>query len=39
MFNPLIEGLDQLKDADLETRLTELNKKYNMTLRNAECHK
>ena len=33
MFNPLLEDLIPLKDADLETKLTDLNKKYSIALR------
>lgn len=33
MFNPLIEDLTKIKDADLETRMFELNKKYGIALR------
>jgi hypothetical protein len=33
MFNPLLEDLTQLKDADLESRMTDLNKKYSIALR------
>ena len=33
MFNPLLEDLTLLKDADLETRMTDLNKKYSIALR------
>jgi hypothetical protein len=33
MFNPLLEDLTQLKDAEVESRMTDLNKKYNIALR------
>lgn len=33
MFNPLIENLSQLKDADLENRISDLNRKYTIALR------
>jgi hypothetical protein len=33
MFNPLLEDLTLLKDADLENRMTDLNKKYSIALR------
>jgi hypothetical protein len=33
MFNPLLEDLTLLKDADLESRMTDLNKKYSIALR------
>lgn len=35
MFHPLLEDLTQLKDADLENRMSDLNKKYNMALRSG----
>lgn len=33
MFNPLLEDLSLLKDADLESRMTDLNRKYNIAIR------
>jgi hypothetical protein len=33
MFNPLLEDLTLLKDADLESRMVDLNKKYSIALR------
>ena len=33
MFNPLLEDMSQLKDSDIDARLTDLNKKYNISLR------
>lgn len=33
MFNPLLEDLTQIKDADLENKMSDLNKKYNIALR------
>jgi hypothetical protein len=33
MFNPLLEDLTLIKDADLESRMTDLNKKYSIALR------
>jgi hypothetical protein len=33
MFNPLLEDLTQLKDADIEARMSDLNKKYNIAMR------
>jgi hypothetical protein len=33
MFNPLLEDLTTLKDADLESRMSDLNKKYNIAMR------
>lgn len=33
MFNPLLEDLTALKDADLESRMSDLNKKYNIAMR------
>jgi hypothetical protein len=35
MFHPLLENLTQLKDADLESRMSDLNKKYNIALRSG----
>jgi len=35
MFHPLLDNLTQLKDADLENRISDLNKKYNMALRSG----
>jgi hypothetical protein len=35
MFNPLLEDLTQLKDADLESRMSDLNKKYNIAMRSG----
>lgn len=33
MFNPLLEDFSQLKDQDLENRMAEINKKYNIALK------
>jgi hypothetical protein len=33
MFNPLLEDLTQIKDADLENKMSDLNRKYNIALR------
>jgi acyl-CoA hydrolase len=33
MFNPLLDDLTQLKDQDLEAKMTDLNKKYTIALR------
>jgi hypothetical protein len=33
MFNPLLEDLTQIKDADLEAKMSDLNRKYNIALR------
>lgn len=33
MFNPLLEDLTQIKDADLESKMSDLNKKYGIALR------
>jgi len=33
MFNPLLEDLTLLKDTEIESRMSELNKKYNIALR------
>lgn len=33
MFNPLMQDLSILKDSDVESRLTDLNNKYNISLR------
>ena len=33
MFNPLLEDLTTLKDTEIESRMTELNKKYNIAMR------
>lgn len=33
MYNPLLDDLTKLKDDDLETKLTDLNKKYSIALR------
>jgi hypothetical protein len=33
MFNPLLEDLTQIKDADLESKMSDLNRKYNIALR------
>ena len=33
MFNPLLEDMSSLKDSDLDTRLSDLNKKYNISVR------
>ena len=35
MFHPLLEDLTQIKDADLENRMSDLNKKYNIALRSG----
>ena len=33
MFNPLVEDLTHLKDTDLDSRMTDLNKKYSIAMR------
>ena len=33
MFNPLLEDLTVLKDADIESKMTDLNRKYSIALR------
>ena len=33
MFNPLVEDLTHLKDTDLDSRMTDLNKKYGIAMR------
>lgn len=33
MYNPLLEDLTALKDVDLESRMSDLNKKYNIAMR------
>jgi hypothetical protein len=33
MFNPLLEDLTQLKDVDLESKVSDLNKKYSIAMR------
>ena len=33
MFNPLLEDMTGLKDVDLDSRLTDLNKKYNISMK------
>jgi len=33
MFNPLLEDLTQIKDADLESKMSDLNRKYNIAMR------
>ena len=33
MFNPLLEDLTHLKDVDLDSRITDLNKKYSIAMR------
>lgn len=33
MFNPLLDDLTALKDVDLESRMSDLNKKYNIAMR------
>lgn len=33
MFNPLMEDLTHLKDADLDSKISDLNKKYGIALR------
>lgn len=35
MFHPLLNDLTQLKDADLENRTSDLNRKYNIALRSG----
>jgi hypothetical protein len=35
MFNPLLEDLTQLKDTDIDGKITDLTKKYNMALRSG----
>jgi hypothetical protein len=38
MFNPLLDDFTQLKDADLESRMVDLNKKYSIALRTGNSH-
>ena len=33
MFNPLLEDLSRFKDTELDEKISELNKKYNIALR------
>lgn len=33
MFNPLLEDLSHFKDAELDEKITDLNKKYTIALR------
>jgi hypothetical protein len=33
MFNPLLSDLTQLKDTELENKISDLNKKYSIALR------
>ena len=33
MFNPLVEDLTHLKDTELDSRMTDLNKKYSIAMR------
>ena len=33
MFNPLLEDLSHFKDSELDEKITDLNKKYNIALR------
>ena len=33
MFNPLLNDLTQLKDTELESKISDLNRKYNIALR------
>lgn len=33
MFNPLVEDLTRLKDTELDSRMTDLNKKYSIAMR------
>jgi hypothetical protein len=33
MFNPLVEDLTHLKDTDLDSKMTDLNKKYSIAMR------
>ena len=33
MFNPLLEDLTSLKDGDLDSRMSDLNKKYSIAMR------
>jgi len=33
MFNPLLNDFSNLKDSELESRVSDLNKKYNIALR------
>lgn len=35
MFHPLLNDLTLLKDAELESRMTDLNKKYSIALRSG----
>ncbi len=33
MFNPLLDDLSQIKDADLESKISDLNRKYSIAMR------
>ena len=33
MFNPLLPDLTQIKDTELESKIADLNKKYNIAMR------
>jgi hypothetical protein len=33
MFNPLLEDLTRLKDTEIDSRINDLNKKYNIAMR------
>ena len=33
MFNPLLDDLSHFKDSELDEKITDLNKKYNIALR------
>lgn len=33
MFNPLLEDLTKLKDTELESKISDLNKKYSIAMR------
>ena len=33
MFNPLVEDLTHLKDTELDSKMTDLNKKYSIAMR------
>lgn len=35
MYNPLVGNLDKLKDSDVEVKITELIKKYNIAARSG----
>jgi hypothetical protein len=36
MFHPLIDDLSKLKDADIDSKINDLNKKYGMAARSGQ---